>query len=199
MFQLILGSQSPRRREILHFFSIPFQQVSPPFDESKVPFQGDPSAFVTEIARCKAESLAGQYPDVPILTADTTVYLEGRVFLKPESMEEAREMLQKLQGKAHEVYTGVCVRLGNESWEGVERSRVEFVSLAEEQIWAYQRAISPLDKAGGYAIQGCGGLIVKRIEGCYYNILGLPLQTTCQLLAQVGINLWDSFRALSSR
>ena len=193
---IILGSQSPRRREILNFFSLPFRQVSPHFDETQVLFDKDPAAFVNEVARRKALCLAEKYPDVPILTADTTVHRNGQLFMKPETMEEAHAMLRELAGKEHEVYTGVCVALGKTCSVEAERSLVEFHPLTDEQIRAYHQQISPLDKAGAYAIQKSGCLIVKRIEGCYYNIMGLPLQTTHRLLLQVGIDLWHFLKPL---
>lgn len=191
MKELILGSQSPRRREILNFFSVPFIQIKPDFDETRVPFRGDPAAFVCEVAEEKAKSLEGAYPDHPILTADTVVAMDGRLFLKPESAEEAFGMLQELSGKKHSVFTGVCVAKGRKRHVGAEEAHVEFHPLSTEEIRAYHRNFHPLDKAGAYAVQRGGSVIVKRIEGCYYNIMGLPLNKTRSLLAAIGINLWD--------
>ena len=116
--------------------------------------------------------------------------------MKPESMEEAHGMLAELAGKEHQVYTGVCVSLGSEQWIDSEMSAVHFHELTDTQIRAYHSHIPPLDKAGGYAIQKGGSLIVKRIEGCYYNIMGLPLQTTRRLLLKAGIDLWDYLRSI---
>jgi septum formation protein len=192
--ELILGSSSPRRREILSFFSIPFRQISPDFDESQVLFEGDPAAFTQEVAKRKAMSLAESYPDQPILTADTVVFQGGRLFLKPESLEEAKAMLSELSGKEHEVHTGICVAKGKEHFTDGAISLVQFNELTPDQIDTYHRHFGPLDKAGGYGIQKGGSLIVKRIEGCYYNIMGLPLQPVCRLLLKVGINLWDYLR-----
>ena len=191
MAELILGSQSPRRRDILNLFSVPFRQVSPDFDETQVSFQGDPIAFVSEVSKLKAMSLQKRFPHQPILTADTIVYRNNRLFLKPESLEEAFGMVSELSGKEHIVYTGVCVILENQKWVETEETRVFFHELTEAQIHAYHQHFNPLDKAGAYAIQGGGSIIVKRIEGCYYNIMGLPLNTTRRLLSKVGIDLWD--------
>ncbi len=193
---LILGSNSPRRREILNFFSIPFQQASPNFDESQVIFQGDPGAFASEVAHRKALCLAPQFPNHTILTADTIVYKENRVFLKPENLEEAHAMLRELSGKEHKVFTGVCIAQKNEFFISVEETRVFFHELTEAQIVAYHHHVQPLDKAGGYAIQKGGSLIVKRIEGCYYNIMGLPIHTVRKLLIKAGIDLWDYLKSI---
>ena len=191
--ELILGSQSPRRREILNFFSIPFQQVSPDFDETQVTFQGNPGAFAAEVARRKALCLSDRFPNEAILTADTVVYRQKKLFMKPETMEEAHAMLRELSGKEHQVFTGVCVAKGKEIFGDFEESRVLFHELTEPQIRTYHNFFSPLDKAGGYAIQKAGRVIVKRIEGCYYNIMG-PLHTVRRLLLKVGIDLWDYLR-----
>jgi len=193
---LILGSQSPRRREILNFFSIPFQQVSPDFDETQVVFQGNPGAFASEVARRKALCLSDRYPKDVILTADTVVYRGKRLFMKPESLEEAQGMLKELSGKEHQVFTGVCVARGRDYFVESEESRVHFHELTEPQIRTYAETFSPLDKAGGYAIQKAGSLIVKRIEGCYYNIMGLPIHTVRRLLLKVGIDLWDYLKSV---
>ena len=194
--EIILGSQSPRRREILNFFSLPFKQISSDFDEAQVVFSGDPKAFAKEVARRKALCFNEKFPKDVILTADTVVYARGKLFMKPESLKEAAGMLFELSGKEHQVFTGVCVCRGNEEFSDVEETRVLFNELTEPQIKAYHQHFNPLDKAGGYAIQKGGSLIVKRIEGCYYNIMGLPLQTVRRLLLKVGIDLWDYFRSV---
>lgn len=194
--EIILGSQSPRRREILQFFSLPFQQIDPGFDETQVLFQKDPRAFVKEISKRKALSLHEKFPDSIILTADTTVFRKGRIFLKPETLEEASGMLAELSGKEHQVFTGVTVCRGEKIVTDVEESTVYFHPLTPAQIHTYHRHFIPLDKAGGYAIQKGGSIIVKRIEGCYYNIMGLPLQTTRALLLEVGIDLWDYLKSV---
>lgn len=189
--ELILGSTSPRRREILSYFSLTVRQASPDFDESQVLFEGDPAAYAQEVAKRKAMSLAEGHPNQPILTADTVVYQGGRLFLKPETMEEAASMLSELSGKVHEVHTGVCVAKNKELFTDGAVTTVEFHELTQDQIHTYHRHFGPLDKAGSYAIQKGGSLIVKRIEGCYYNIMGLPLQPVYRLLLKVKINLWD--------
>lgn len=196
MSPLILGSTSPRRREILSFFAVPFQQVSPPFDETQVPFKGDPAMFASEVAHRKALSLLDLYPEAVILTADTIVYQNSRLFLKPENLSEAHAMLRELSGKEHQVFTGVCVLKKKECFLEVEKTSVFFNELTDSQIHAYHNHFYPLDKAGGYAIQKGGSLIVKRIEGCYDNIMGLPIQTVSRLLLKAGIDLWNHLKPL---
>jgi len=194
--ELILGSNSPRRREILNFFSIPFKQESPDFDEAQVIFQDDPAAFAAEVAHRKALCLTEKFPNDVILTADTIVYRQNRLFLKPETMEEAHGMLRELSGKDHQVFTGVCVAKKNDCFIDAEETRVFFHDLTEPQIRSYHNHFLPLDKAGGYAIQKGGSLIVKRIEGCYYNIMGLPIHTVRRLLLKAGIDLWDYLKSI---
>lgn len=194
--KIILGSQSPRRLEILSFFSFDIHQIAPHYDESQVQFLGDPAAFVQEVAKRKALVLNERFPKEPILTADTTVFQGGRLFLKPETLAEARTMLWELSGKEHTVYTGVAVAKGKELFTDWAETAVEFHKLTEDQIKRYHSCFGPLDKAGGYAIQKGGSLIVKRIEGCYYNIMGLPLQPVYRLLLKIGIDLWDHLKHL---
>jgi septum formation protein len=194
--ELILGSNSPRRREILNFFSIPFKQTNSNFDEAQVVFQGDPRSFAIEVARQKALCLTEQFPEAIILTADTIVYKDNQLFLKPESLQEAHLMLRELSGKEHQVYSGVCVARKNEFYLDAEETRVFFHELTEAQIRLYHQCVLPLDKSGGYAIQKGGSLIVKRIEGCYYNIMGLPIHTVRRLLLKAGIDLWDYLKSI---
>ncbi|HSX10260.1 MAG TPA: Maf family nucleotide pyrophosphatase [Chlamydiales bacterium] len=194
--ELILGSNSPRRREILNYFSIPFKQVSPGFDETQVIFDNDPAAFATEVARRKALCLTERFPNDVILTADTIVYRHKKLFMKPESLEEAHAMLRELSGKEHSVFTGVSVAHKKDIFTDSEESRVFFHELTEPQIRTYHAHFEPLDKAGGYAIQKGGSLIVKRIEGCYYNIMGLPIHTVRRLLLKAGIDLWDYLKSI---
>jgi septum formation protein len=189
--QLILGSQSPRRKEILSYFSLPFTQISPTFDEESVLFQGDPQEYVCAISRGKAQSLAALYPQATILTADTTVFCEGKIYAKPQDEAHACQMLSELVGKWHTVYTGVTVQSGEKAFHEAEATRVLFNPLTLEQIRHYISRTQWADKAGGYAIQMRGGLIVRKIDGCYYNVMGLPINTMERLLKHFGIELWD--------
>lgn len=194
--KIILGSHSPRRREILEFFSLPFRQACSDFDEAQLPFAGDPVAFAKQAAYCKAKALAEKYPHEIVLTADTIVYQQGRLFLKPKTVQQAHAMLRDLSGKEHTVVTGVCVIQGKNQWSDTEKTLVEFCQLTDSEIQSYVKSLHPLDKAGGYAIQKGGSLIVKRIEGCYYNVMGLPLQTVRRLLLKTGIDLWHYLKSV---
>lgn len=189
---LILGSQSPRRREILGYFDLPFEVHTPDFDERSIPFEGNPIAYVNTLAEGKAHSLAQQFTDLPILTADTIVYYSGQVYGKPHHEVQAREMLRELSGHWHSVYTGIAVYYQGQMHSRAEETKVLFHTLTEEQIALYQQKLHLYDKAGSYQLQMAGGLIVQKIEGCYYNGIGLPLNTTCQLLKEVAhIDLWS--------
>ncbi len=189
--RLILGSTSPRRVEILGFFSYPFEQISPQFDESSVTFQGDPASYALEIARGKADSLALQHRDAAILTADTCVSYEDQILNKPADESEAFEMLQMLSGSFHTVYTGLVARHGSEEYTDVAKTEVEFHALSKTQMERYHAAFEGRDKAGGYGIQMAGSVIIKQIKGCFYNVMGLPPASLCPLLQKVGIDLWD--------
>jgi septum formation protein len=194
-FPLVLGSQSPRRREILAHFSLPFIPVSPAFDEEAVPFDGNPEHYVCTLSKGKADSLAGQFPESIILTADTIVFREGRIYGKPKNGQEAYDTLLELSGKWHSVYTGVTVRKGDKSFHQAELTSVLFNALTLKQIENYIAKTSWQDKAGGYAIQMPGGLVVRKIEGCYYNVMGLPLNTVAELLRHFDVQLWDFLRS----
>lgn len=192
MTQLLLGSQSPRRKEILGYFSLPFDQVSPDFDEDSVSFENDPVKYVTLISEGKAKALAQQHPEVLILTADTTVYRNMKVYGKPKNTEEAFQALSELAGSWHSVFTSVSLYSKDKGIVSKhEETRVLFNPLTPEEIRHYHKKLHWSDKAGGYAIQMAGGLAVNKIEGCYYNIMGLPINTVRQLLLTVGIDLWD--------
>lgn len=191
MVQIILGSQSPRRKEILGYFSLPFQQIPSSFDEESIPFQNNPEEYVCLLSKGKAEVLHRQYPDAVIITADTIVYREGKIYGKPKTLEDAFTFFSELVGEWHTVYTGVTVRCGTKEFHRPEGTRVLFNALTPEQIRRYHTKVEFGDKAGGYAIQDVGGLIVRRIEGCYYNVMGLPINTVHDLLKNLGIDLWD--------
>ena len=189
--QFILGSQSPRRKEILEFFSVPFDQQVSLFDEESVPFRGCPEEYVRTLSQGKAASLAHKFPESVILTADTVVYKDGKVFNKPADASDAFTMLSTLSGHWHTVYTGVTVQKGEKVLSKEEATHVLFNTLTPEQIKQYITSIHCTDKAGGYAIQKNGGIIVRKIDGCYFNAKGLPINTVVELLGHFGIMLWE--------
>lgn len=188
---LILGSSSPRRRAILSEYGIPFSVASPPFDERAFVHDGSPEELAIRLAEEKGAALAGECAGEPILTADTLVVMDGKVYSKPDDLAHAMTMLMELCGRTHHVLTGVSVRMNDEVHSAVEQTRVTLTPLTSEQIERYHAAIHPLDKAGAYAIQGRGGIIVREIVGNFDNVMGLPMHTVFNLLHPLGIDLWD--------
>ena len=179
---LVLASGSPRRAELLRMVGAVFEVVVPG-DEAE-PHLAWPHQVVTELARSKARPVAAARPGAWVLGADTLVWSRGRPLGKPRGREEARAMLEELSGAWHEVYTGLClVREGREhlAWE---RSEVRFRSLTSSQIGLYIETGEPMDKAGAYGIQGFGALWVDRVEGCYFNVMGLPLARLARLFQE---------------
>jgi septum formation protein len=192
---LILGSQSLRRKEILNYFSIPFVQIPSDFDEESIEYTGDPIQYARELSIKKAEALALQYPNDAILTADTVVFFEGTIYNKPKDEAEAFAMLRAFSGKWQQVFTAVTVQKDNQTHSGFEETKLLFNPLTEDQIRLYHSSCPYLDKAGGYAIQQAGSILVSKIEGCYYNVMGLPVNTVNQLLKHIGINLWNHLKS----
>ena len=192
--RIVLGSQSPRRREILSYFNLPFDVARPDFDEEAIPFAGDPAAHATQLALGKARSLVGDHPYQPILAADTVVFREGQIYGKPRDHDDARKMLSELSGQWHSVFTALAVIYQGEERAGCQETRVRFHELSEDQLERYLTEVPILDKAGAYAIQTAGGIVVREIQGCYYNVMGLPLQSLTELLLPLGIDLWNRLR-----
>jgi septum formation protein len=186
--KLILASTSPRRAEILHDAGFSFIVVSSAVDET--PFPGEsPTDHVQRLSDAKAELAAARAVGPAIvLAADTVVTLEGRIFGKPRSTDDARHMLEKLSGHTHAVLTGVTlIRLPDaERRAFVESTLVHFAQLSAEEITRYLSTEEPHDKAGAYAIQGRASRYIPRIEGDYFNVVGLPLARVTQALADLG-------------
>ena len=186
--KLILASTSPRRAEILHDAGFSFTVVASAVDETPIPGES-PSLLVQRLADAKAELVAARAVGPAIvLAADTVVTLEGRIFGKPRSSDDARHMLESLSGRTHAVVTGVTlIRLPDaERRTFVESTLVHFAQLSAEEISRYLATEEPHDKAGAYAIQGRAGRYIPRIEGDYFNIVGLPLARVTQALAGLG-------------
>jgi septum formation protein len=188
--RLILGSRSPRRCEILRYFSIPFEQVSSHFAEELVPFEGDPIAYVSTLSKGKGISLVAHYPKAVIVTADTVVFKDGKIFNKPANREDNLTMLQELNGSWHSVFTAVTAMKESDQITSYQETRVQFHHLTDHELNLYVRAFPGEDKAGGYGIQMGGNMIVRRIEGCFYNVMGLPMSALQDVLNKVGIDLW---------
>ena len=187
---LILASGSPRRRDLLAAVGADATVVRPRVDET--PDGGDPAATARRLARAKAE-WAARRPDLPagrryIVAADTLVVSRRRVLGKPNGGADARRMLGLLSNRWHEVVTGVCLldlKTGRAKCQA-EVTRVKFRKLAPSMIRAYVASGEPLDKAGAYGIQGRGAVLVERIEGCYSNVVGLPLARLAKMLERSG-------------
>ena len=183
---LILASASPRRQEYLALLDIPYICQAAEVDETLDPCQ-TPARFAMELAERKAKAVAAQHPGCYVLGADTIVVNGNRILGKPKDDQDAFAMLQGLQGKKHEVITGLCVVAPDKTVHRDFRSTtVQMAQMTEKEIRAYVATGEPRDKAGAYAIQGKGAAMIERIEGCYFNVVGLPIHGTKQLLQKAG-------------
>jgi septum formation protein len=186
--KLILASASPRRAQILRDAGVSFSVMSSAIDETPYPHEL-PERMVQRLANAKAELVAARAVGPAILVAaDTAVVLDGQIFGKPRSTEDARRMLELYSGRTHSVVTGVSViRLPEmERRQFVETTQVTFTSLSRDEVTRYLSTDEPYDKAGAYAIQGQAGRYIPRIEGCYFNIVGLPLSHLVETLRELG-------------
>lgn len=184
--RLVLASSSPRRRELLQSLHLDFEVRSPHVDETRFPDE-PPALYVERVARSKALAVAAA--DVVVIAADTAVVHDGRVLGKPGHPEEARAMLRRLQGASHEVLTGVAVALGDTVHSMVDSTEVEMETMTDDEIAAYVSGGEPMDKAGGYALQGEGGVFVKKVVGSPSNVVGLPVHLIPRLFGRVGMEL----------
>ena len=190
---LVLASASPRRRDLLAACSIPYEIIPSLIDEHPLADESA-AAYVQRLALAKAESVAQHHPDAVVLGADTTVTIDGLILAKPESLDEARQMLYRLCGREHEILTGVAVvggkrtgRIGDRSAQTMVATRVRMRHFTAATIEWYLATGEPMDKAGAYAVQGLGGALVEWVEGSYTNAVGLPLEETLTLLRRFGI------------
>ena len=186
MIPLVLASASPRRKELLELLGLTPEIVPAHVDESAKNGEG-PEAYVERVAREKAAAVHGRRREAVVVAADTTVVLDGAIIAKPESEAEAAAMLKRLQGRDHVVHTAIAVAYRNDTASGVETTRVWMRPLDEAAVKAYVATGEPLDKAGAYGIQGFGAVIVERIEGDYFTVMGLGLGRLVALLREVGI------------
>ena len=181
--KIILASQSLRRNELLAASGVPFKAVAPDVEEIDIP--GRPEDTVRHNSETKAEWGARSYPDSVIIAADTVVFLD-RIMGKPETMSRARDMLMELSGRTHTVYTAVTVILpsGESPATGVDFSRVTMKALDDEVISEYFRSVDPLDKAGGYAIQEYGEILIDKYDGSLSNVIGLPMKMLGEMMGK---------------
>lgn len=190
--KLILASASERRHELLKRLTSDFEIVISTFDEDKVKFEGDCGEYVKKISRGKALDVGKKHSgDFLILGCDTIVAFEGKVLGKPKDVEDAASMLRMLSGGIHQVYSGITVynTLSNKILSDFIRTDVKFSKISERDIDKYIKTGEPMDKAGAYGIQGYGGVFVEEIHGCYYNVVGLPLNRLSNLLKDMGVIL----------
>jgi septum formation protein len=193
MQKLVLASGSPRRIRMLKELGVEFSVAKSNFREPGYKNNQSPSEFVRKNAQGKAGGVVPQFDDALIIGADTVVVYRNRVLGKPETPEEAFEHMQMLKGRTHAVYSGICLvdAAGNKVLCDYEKTFVTFRKLTDSEISFYLSRINPMDKAGAYAIQGEGALIVEKIKGCYYNVVGFPLARLEQMLLDMGKSLFE--------
>lgn len=180
--EIVLASASPRRKELLAQAGFTFSVAVSGVAEVREPGES-PYAFASRLAREKAQDVAARMPEGNIiLGADTVVVCDGAVLGKPVDAEDAKRMLAMLAGRTHQVITGVCVLTGGEVETAAEVTMVQMLTLSAAEIDEYVASGEPMDKAGGYAIQGRAARWIPRIQGCYFNVVGLPLALTTAML-----------------
>ena len=188
--EVILASASPRRAALLRQLEVPFRIRAPALDEARRAGESPP-CYVRRMARAKAQAVAA---DLPVLAADTVVVVDGRVFGKPADRVDGLAMLGALAGREHDVLTAVALRACGREHVCLARARVALRPIDPDEIAAYWETGEPADKAGGYGIQGVGGMFVRSIQGGYGTVVGLPLAETELLLRAAGIDTWAARR-----
>jgi len=186
--KLVLASQSPRRRELLKLLCSEFEVVASQVPETSKRNEA-PQEMVQRLARAKAEAVQALRPGSTIVGADTVVVCDGLILGKPHSEGTARDMLTQLSGRIHHVLTGLCVLHDCQCLVEISETRVQFSLLSHLQIEHYLKTGEPFDKAGAYAIQGFAARYVERIDGCYFNVVGLPVSLLYRMLCNVGYPL----------
>ncbi|GAA0119555.1 Maf-like protein [Clostridium perfringens] len=190
--KVILASKSPRRVEILEKIVKEFEVVESNFDENTIDFKGDIEKYVKDLSRNKAIEVSKRLNEPSIvIAADTVVFQNGKVLEKPKNEEDAFSMLSSLSGNTHKVYSGIClINTYNDTVvTDCDCTEVRFSELNPRQIRNYINSGEPMDKAGAYGIQGLGGAFVEGINGCYYNVMGLPLNKLYKALENYDITI----------
>jgi septum formation protein len=186
---IVLASGSPRRVDLLGRLGVAFQ-ADPGKVEERPPRSDEvPSAYALDLARQKSSAGHRRHPDAVVLGADTVVTIDGRILGKPRDEDHALAMLQQLRGRCHSVITAVSIHCGSIERSGTVRSKVCMYPMSDDDLRRYIGTREPMDKAGSYAVQGLGGRLVECTEGCYNNIVGLPLCLSAQLLAECGMSV----------
>jgi septum formation protein len=178
---IVLASRSPRRRQLLEMLGIPVLVVVSDVQEIPLPRES-PAEYARRLARDKARAVPGAF----VLGADTIVVVDGEILEKPKHFEDAVRMLHRLAGRRHEVITAVCLVADGVEYQAADRTSVFFRSMDDTFIRAYVATGEPMDKAGGYGIQGYGAALVERIEGDFFGVMGLPVRLVLDLLAEAG-------------
>lgn len=187
----ILASSSPRRKELLKLVGIEPRIIIPRVDESIKPGESI-ETFLRRVTISKGEAVyKKEFYDIPIISADTIVLCENRLIGKPEDRAEASEFLRTLSDNVHEVWTGVSIRYRGTPYYDYARTRVVFAGISDEELRCYLDNEDYLDKAGAYAIQGRASVFVKKIDGCYFNVMGFPLNLFYNMLKEIGINIYQ--------
>lgn len=190
MKKIILASNSPRRKDLLKQIGLEFE-IDPSNYEEDMTLKMNPSKLAEHLSLGKAEDVAKRHKDAIVISADTIVAIGGEVFGKPKTEERSKYMLQKLSGKAHSVITGFTI-IDTETNKQISKSvetKVYFKNISEEETDAYIATGEPLDKGGGYAIQGLAALFIEKIEGDYFNIVGLPIGAIVEELKNFGVKI----------
>lgn len=184
--RFVLASGSPRRKELLSAAGFEYEVHPADIDET-VDLSTPTEAVAETLARKKAESVLKEYPDAVVLGSDTIVVLDGEILGKPHGKDQAAEMLKALSGREHQVYTGLCVCSREKTLSLTSRTDVYFHELSDRLIDAYVATGEPMDKAGAYGAQGLGSMLVDRIDGDFFTVMGLPIAEAARLLSKFGI------------
>jgi septum formation protein len=187
---VILASASPRRRQLLELIGLDFEVVPANIDEIPTARE-EPAAFAMRAARDKAQEIARGNPERLVLGADTVVEVDKEILGKPASADDAASMLRRLSGRSHVVHTALALVNDGAAHEVVDSARVQFLDLTDEMIRWYVATGEPMDKAGAYAIQGLGGLLVARVDGSPHTVVGLPVHRLPELFAAHNLDFWS--------
>ena len=190
MRKIILASASPRRKEILKITCLDFSVSAGDYEEDlNLPLK--PRELARFLSRKKAEAVTHRHRDALIIAADTFIVFQGRLLGKPRSSREAKKMIQMLNGKVHSVITGFTIMdsLSRKTLSRTVETKVYFKKLTDKEITEYVRSGEPMDKAGAYAVQGLGAVFIKKIDGDFFNVMGLPLHALAESLKKFGVNV----------